>query len=135
MGEISKCNRTETAGRIEFAFNRGKIRIDELKDPKKTLRIDSKVLAEAESKDEVIESPEENGQKRETKKVIAEDLRKQVDTVGKPGEPGEQIQNVISVGMLSEGCTLNFMPSSLVHWNTIIRLYHQIKISRHFDHP
>ena len=26
-----------------------------------------------------------------------------VDTVGKTGQPGEQIQNVISVGMLSEG--------------------------------
>jgi type III restriction enzyme len=30
-------------------------------------------------------------------------LRKQVDTVGRIGQPGEQIQNVISVGMLSEG--------------------------------
>ena len=26
-----------------------------------------------------------------------------VDTVGRHGQPGEQIQNVISVGMLSEG--------------------------------
>ena len=26
-----------------------------------------------------------------------------MDTVGQPGRPGEQIQNVISVGMLSEG--------------------------------
>jgi len=30
-------------------------------------------------------------------------LRRTVDTVGKTGEPGEQVQNVISVGMLSEG--------------------------------
>jgi len=30
-------------------------------------------------------------------------LRQTVDTVGKVGEPGEQVQNVISVGMLSEG--------------------------------
>src|SRR5213596_3517863 len=37
------------------------------------------------------------------KKQQAEYLRKQVDTVGRIGEPGEQIQNVISVGMLSEG--------------------------------
>ena len=33
----------------------------------------------------------------------AELLRRTVDTVGQPGEPGEQIQNVISVGMLTEG--------------------------------
>jgi type III restriction enzyme len=30
-------------------------------------------------------------------------LRRQVDTVGQVGQPGECIQNVISVGMLSEG--------------------------------
>src|SRR6185503_17414577 len=33
----------------------------------------------------------------------AELLRRVVDTVGQPGQPGERIQNVISVGMLSEG--------------------------------
>lgn len=30
-------------------------------------------------------------------------MRKTVDTVGKQGQPGDQIRNVISVGMLSEG--------------------------------
>ena len=30
-------------------------------------------------------------------------LRRQVDTVGRPGHAGERIQNVISAGMLSEG--------------------------------
>lgn len=30
-------------------------------------------------------------------------LRLTVDTVGRAGQPGEQVQNVISVGMLSEG--------------------------------
>ncbi len=30
-------------------------------------------------------------------------LRRKVDTIGRPGEPGEKIHNVISVGMLSEG--------------------------------
>ena len=34
---------------------------------------------------------------------MAEHLRRMVDTVGRPGQPGEQVQNVISVGMLSEG--------------------------------
>ena len=38
-----------------------------------------------------------------TAKERAELLRQTVDTIGKPGQPGEQIQNVISVGMLSEG--------------------------------
>ena len=41
--------------------------------------------------------------KKLSKKELAEKLRQQVDTVGKEGKPGEQIQNVISVGMLSEG--------------------------------
>ena len=41
--------------------------------------------------------------KKLSKKEQAELLRRQVDTVGRPGEPGEKIQNVISVGMLSEG--------------------------------
>ncbi len=38
-----------------------------------------------------------------TKKQRAELLRRQVDTVGVEGEPGEQIRHVISVAMLSEG--------------------------------
>jgi len=100
---ITVCNRTETAARIEYAFNHGKIRIDELNDAKKTLRIDSKILAEAESKEETIEKQAEEDEKKPTKTDKAEYLRLQVDTVGKVGEPGEQIQNVISVGMLTEG--------------------------------
>ena len=38
-----------------------------------------------------------------TKDEQAELLRQMVDTVGRAGQPGEQVQNVISVGMLSEG--------------------------------
>ncbi|MBU2638553.1 MAG: DEAD/DEAH box helicase family protein [Nanoarchaeota archaeon] len=102
---ITVCNRTETAARLEFAFNRGKIRIDELKNPEKTLRIDSKILAEAESKEEASETIEENAEEKKklSKKDQADYLRLQVDTVGKVGQPGEKIQNIISVGMLSEG--------------------------------
>src|SRR5208283_1508871 len=62
---ITVANRTETAARIEYAFNHGKIRVDELKSPETTLRIDSRVLREAESKDE-----------SQTKTDIAEELRK-----------------------------------------------------------
>ncbi len=41
--------------------------------------------------------------KKLNKTERAEALRRKVDTVGKVGEPGEQIRAVISVGMLSEG--------------------------------
>lgn len=106
---ITVANRTETAARIEYAFNHGKIRIEELCDPNRTLRIDSKVLDEAESAEEPIaqvdidEDAEDDEAPKLTKKQEAELLRQKVDTVGQVGEPGEDIQNVISVGMLSEG--------------------------------
>ncbi|MEM3143917.1 MAG: DEAD/DEAH box helicase family protein [Candidatus Nitrosotenuis sp.] len=101
---ITVCNRTETAARVEHAFLKGKIRIDELKDPERMLRIDSKVLDEAESMDSESETVEVFGEgKTLTKKEEAELLRRKVDTVGKVGQPGEQIQNIIAVAMLSEG--------------------------------
>jgi len=114
---ITVANRTETAARIKYAFDHGKIRIDELCAPDRTLHIDSKVLEKAESQDEVLSltngetdaGDDEAGdddapiERPLTKQQQAERLRQIVDTVGQPGKPGEQIQNVISVGMLSEG--------------------------------
>ncbi|MDK2888415.1 MAG: type restriction enzyme [Thermoanaerobacter sp.] len=107
---ITVCNRTETAARIEYAFNHGKIKIDELKDPERTLRIDSKVLEAAESRvnGEDIETEEESDEEKPATKKLskadqAEMLRQIVDTVGQVGQPGEKIQNVIAVAMLSEG--------------------------------
>jgi type III restriction enzyme len=112
---ITVANRTETAARIKYAFDHKKIHIHELTDdPERTLQIDSKVLEEAESTEEPVElqdtgeiSNEEEGDEEPThkltKKQQAELLRLKVDTVGQTGKPGEQIQNVISVGMLSEG--------------------------------
>ena len=109
---ISVVNRTETAARVKYAFDHKNILIEELCDPARMLHIDSKVLEQAEEREEFLEEgaePEaENGEeekleKKLSKKDLAEDLRKKVDTVGKLGEKGEQIQNVISVGMLSEG--------------------------------
>jgi type III restriction enzyme len=105
---ITVCNRTETAARIEYAFNRGKIRIDELKNSETTLRIDSKVLKEAESKERVpdgldVDESEDDQSEHLTQEDFAEQLRLKVDTVGKVGHPGEKLRNVISVGMLSEG--------------------------------
>ncbi len=109
---ITVANRTETAARIKHAFDRKKILIPELCDPARTLHIDSKVLNEAEASEEPLAqvSAEDEGEEESkgterklTKKQQAEFLRQQVDTVGQAGKPGEQVQNVISVGMLSEG--------------------------------
>jgi len=110
---ITVANRTETAARIKYAFDHKKVHIDELADSSRTLHIDSKVLDEAEAAEEPIvefdeaseeEEPENDAPRRKlTKKQQAELLRRQVDTVGQAGKPGEQIQSVVSVGMLSEG--------------------------------
>ena len=62
----------------------------------RTLRIDSKMLAEAESED-----PNKN------RSQAAEDLRQIVATIGKRGHPGEQIRCVVSVAMLNEGWDAN----------------------------
>jgi type III restriction enzyme len=112
---ITVCNRTETAARVKHAFDSRRIHIDELCDPERILHIDSNVLDQAEAQEEAaapLETPDENEQKVEndapvkhklTKAEQAELLRQTVDTVGKAGQPGEKIQKVISVGMLSEG--------------------------------
>jgi type III restriction enzyme len=112
---ITVANTTLTAARVKYAFDHKKIRIDELCVPEKTLHIDSKVMEMAEAEEEPIElnevEPEETEneeveevkEKKLTRKQFAEQLRRTVDTVGKKGMPGEQIQKVISVGMLSEG--------------------------------
>lgn len=59
---------------------------------KRTIRIDSRLLAEAESADPA-----------KKKHDAAEELRQVVATVGKPGRPGEQVRCVVSVAMLTEG--------------------------------
>ena len=104
---ITVANRTETAARVKHAFDRHSVRIDELCDPSRTLHIDSKVLDAAEAANapiaEVSADPDKNRGRKLTRKQQAEWLRRQVDTIGQPGRAGEQIQNVISVGMLSEG--------------------------------
>jgi type III restriction enzyme len=57
-----------------------------------TVRIDSRLLAEAEMREE-----------GESAQDAAARLRQLVSTVGKEGQPGEQVRCLISVGMLSEG--------------------------------
>ncbi|EQD36328.1 type III restriction-modification system, Res subunit, partial [mine drainage metagenome] len=111
---ITVANRTETAARVKYAFDHKKIRIDELHAPAQTIHIDSRVLDDYEPEEESTpqqQEPEDSGDedlpegqpKKLSKKEEAERLRRVVDTVGRVGEPGERVQNVISVGMLSEG--------------------------------
>ena len=109
---ITVANRTETAARIKHAFDHKRVFIEELCDQERTLHIDSGVLKKAEESEEPIARVEVNSEEdpadvsvgpKLTKDQMAEQLRRMVDTVGKPGQPGEWIQNVISVGMLSEG--------------------------------
>ena len=113
---ITVANRTETAARIKYALDHHKVHIDELCDSERTLHIDSKVLGQAEAAETAeevfssqfsVDTSKDNlkteNAKLTTKKQQAERLRLQVDTVGQVGKSGEQIQKVISVGMLSEG--------------------------------
>ncbi|QIK37333.1 DEAD/DEAH box helicase family protein [Caldichromatium japonicum] len=121
---ITVANRTETAARVKHAFDTKRIHIDELCDPQRILHIDSKVLEEAEAKEEFLVSSGQFSVADESSDNLSDDtddsklktqnskltkaeqselLRRTVDTVGKVGQPGEKIQNVISVGMLSEG--------------------------------
>lgn len=125
---ITVCNRTETAARIEFSFKNNRFDIPELGQQDRLLHIDSKVLKEAENKEETLEiststaeegddnSDDESSETTDlkTKENVAvqaklsrddkaEYLREMVDTVGKVGKSGQNIQNIIAVAMLSEG--------------------------------
>ena len=116
---ITVANTTSTSARIKYSFDHDAFLLsvaglDDLCTPEKTLQIDSSILNKAEAEiqpiDIEVEAPEDDGEDEEapkekklTQKQQAEKLRLVVDTVGKIGQPGEQVQNVISVGMLSEG--------------------------------
>ena len=72
---ITVANRTETAARIKYAFDKKNILIDSLCDPGGILHIDSKVLKEAEEKETETqavssEQEEDNGKKRKVSKKI-----------------------------------------------------------------
>jgi type III restriction enzyme len=115
---LTVCNRTETAARVEHYFNNGDSHWPELHAPNRTLRVDSKVLEKAEIGETA--TSDKDYEKRLNAIVEATDLlatRKQqlqgmkkeellreiVDNVGKRGAAGQDLQNVISVAMLSEG--------------------------------
>jgi len=115
---LTVCNRTETAARIEHYFNQGNAHWPEMHVPARTLRVDSKVLEKAEvgetaASDKVYEarlsSILESANIPETRKQRLRDMKKEellreiVDNVGKRDTAGQDLQNVISVAMLSEG--------------------------------
>lgn len=124
---ITVANRTETAARIEHSFRIKRFEgMDELQDSSKLLRVDSKVLGEAEEKNEadtdtfsgkskdtyrvhleqiIQDNPSLTDEQREwmTNLKSPELLREIVDSVGAARKAGEQIQHVIAVAMLSEG--------------------------------
>ena len=115
---LTVCNRTETAARIEHYFRKGDAHWAELHAPARTLRVDSKVLEKAEvgesaSADRDYETKlqeiVESARIPETRKAVLRAMKKEellraiVDNVGKRGAAGQDLQNVISVAMLSEG--------------------------------
>ncbi len=113
---ITVANTTNTAARIKHSFDTDSFNLKtadlgELCDRDKTLQIDSSIMGKVEKGEfgEIAdeggtgESDEDSPEKKKTKKDLALEMRAKVDSVGRKGEPGEQLQNIISVGMLSEG--------------------------------
>ena len=115
---LTVCNKTETAARVEHYFRHGNALWPELHEPDKTLRVDSRVLEKAEvgesagadkAYEEVLKGILEAARIPETKKIDFRALKKEellraiIDNVGKRNSAGQDLQNVISVAMLSEG--------------------------------
>ena len=104
---ITIANNTETAARVRYEFEKKGLHgtLEELKDvdlykTDRILQIDSKALETAESQREAIQVKDDHSL---SKDELAERLRDTVNSVGRVGEYGERICNVIGVSMLSEG--------------------------------
>ena len=80
---ITVCNNTRSSERIVHHFNSNKDQFMELADGME--KIDSVALDAEEGKDSLSE------------------LRTKIDTVGRVGEPGQDVTHVVSVNMLTEG--------------------------------
>ena len=115
---LTVCNRTETAARVERYFRNGDAHWPELHAPARTLRVDSRVLEKAEvgesagaDKDyeaalgAIVDAANIPDIRKERLRGLKKEelLREMVDNVGKRGTAGQDLQNVISVAMLSEG--------------------------------
>ncbi len=90
---ITVCNRTETAARVAHLFEKRRFEITDLCDPDHLLHIDSAQIEKEESGSIKTGAGKQNGYS----------LRDIAGTVGKNGQPGAQIRNVVAVQMLSEG--------------------------------
>ena len=115
---LTVCNRTETAARVENFFNKGDAHWPELHAPERTLRVDSRVLEKAEigesagsDKDyearlkAIVDTAAIRPERKERLQGLSKEelLRELVDNVGKRETAGQDLQNVVSVAMLSEG--------------------------------
>jgi type III restriction enzyme len=86
-------------GKKKVVFDRGAVFPELLQnheqqapEARPSMRIDTKLLNAAEGRAD-----------GSTRADVSEALRKRVNTVGKPGQPGEKVRCVVSVGMLTEG--------------------------------
>jgi type III restriction enzyme len=98
-GEAAPTKKKGTKAKPQVVYGRGEVFPDLLSNTAErqyTVRIDSKLLAEAES---VVPG--------KSKSDAAEALRKVIATVGRAGEPGEHVRCVVSVSMLTEGWDAN----------------------------
>ena len=115
---LTVCNRTETAARIERYLTSDDVYWPELRQPDKTLRVDSRVLDKAEvgenapaDKDyekrlqAIVASADISKDERDRLSALKKEelLRELIDTVGKRGKAAQDLQAVVSVAMLSEG--------------------------------
>lgn len=90
-------NRTETAARLEYSLENGHFAVEELGEKDRLIRIDQDALDKLESDDEGKLALDKTG------KELVLNQREKFNTVGKKGKPGEKVQCVIGVNMLSEG--------------------------------
>ncbi|MEK6974937.1 MAG: DEAD/DEAH box helicase family protein [Candidatus Thermoplasmatota archaeon] len=101
---ITVANTTFTGARIEHGFRTHDLGVEAAHDEKGLLRIDSKMLKDVEERDAGVSLALDLDDEAElTADQRAELLRRQVDSVGKPGKPGAHIFNLVSVMMLTEG--------------------------------
>jgi type III restriction enzyme len=92
---IMIANRIETAARLKYSLTKGHISVDELGEESKLLRIDQEALDKLES--------EQGDKLSKSKEEIIKLERDKFNTVGKKSKPGQDVQCVIGVNMLSEG--------------------------------
>lgn len=92
---IMVTNLIETAARLKYSLINNRFAVEELGDESKLIRIDQDAL-------DKIESDEPEKLDKSKRELVAME-RDKFNTVGKKDKPGEQVQCVIGVNMLSEG--------------------------------